>query len=467
MAKIRSGTSGKFVKGTSPGQVLVWNGTEWIPGDAGGGDLAGDAVGPVGDNRVRRLSDGSSGGSEIPIASLADDTELRPLVVEQGVGIRSASLAEVGAAYDYVLSSRTDLVAVVAPVGGVFELPSGSYFLRSDVTLLPGESLNVANGVELSMTGSPGVVLLVDPTGGTGIAMVVESGATVDLRGVELTGDGDANLALEVTGDVTVRGGVIRGSGLSTEAVSVVGGTLRAVQAEIRAGASTTTMLVSGGQTWLTQCQVLGGQLLGISQTGGELRVTDCVVIGGTQEAYAATGGAVMLSRFRGCYLESGDTNQAVELNASQADVQFDDCEVVAVSATQACLRVTGATARVVVRGGLMRSTHGAVGPGVNVAGNITQELLVLGLRGRALSVLVSRTSGTTSRATVAQCDTDSTVPVGVDWASGAVPTNGLVELGCSFNTATPFTGHTHLSTRVNRKACTNNGGLTSETPIV
>jgi hypothetical protein len=54
----------------------------------------------------------------------------------------------------------------------------------------------------------------------------------------------------------------------------------------------------------------------------------------------------------------------------------------------------------------------------------------------------------------------------GINWAA-SIPTGGLSIVGNNFNMATPFTGFTHATLRVNSKANTRDTALMSETPIV
>jgi hypothetical protein len=75
------------------------------------------------------------------------------------------------------------------------------------------------------------------------------------------------------------------------------------------------------------------------------------------------------------------------------------------------------------------------------------------------------RSSGTVNRANVVGC-TVANMTRGINW-SATLPTGGLSIVGNNFNMATPFTGFTHTTARVNSKANTRDTALMSETPIV
>lgn len=74
-----------------------------------------------------------------PSGPLIQGTALGQVLAWTGVGWDLEQLPVVG--FDHVITSRADLVAVAAPVAGVFTLPNGSYLFAGPVTLAAGERI--------------------------------------------------------------------------------------------------------------------------------------------------------------------------------------------------------------------------------------------------------------------------------------------------------------------------------------
>ena len=405
MPQFRIPPSGALFLGTTAGQVPVWNGSEWLPQAQ------------------------SSGGQEL---------------------------------YDYVLTSRADLVAVVAPVGDVFELPSGSYAVTESFALDADESLNVANGESVFMTCFGSAVLSGDPTNGAAVLVNVEAGARLELVSANLTCGGTTNECIESAGDLRISGGIIRGGSNSTEALSLTGGECIACGVEFRAGASSSVFLMGGGIARFIGCLFEGGQAFACLMSAGELHMASCQLVGGTSAALQLDSVNTMRAVLQDCYLTSGTTNAVVVTDGAAAYLEMVNCNVAADAANAHCVRPAAARS-VSIIGGVLQSLNVTPGDGVQVAGAMV-DLSLIGVRGENIDDLVQRVAGTVLNCNVIGCYTNS---AGINWAAANIPSNGLVIVGCNFGAANPFTGFTASDARVNIKACTRNNGLLSETAIV
>ncbi len=404
MPQFRIPPSGAFFSGTAAGQVPVWNGTEWLPQTP------------------------SPGGQEL---------------------------------YDYVLSSRDDLVDVVAPVGGVFELPSGSYAITASFALNTDESLNVANGELVLMTSFGFAQLSGEPTSGTGTLLNIEAGADVELQNCVLRCNGNTNECIVTAGTLRIFGGAIHGGANSTEALHVADGDCQAVGVEFTAGASSSVFFMLDGTARFTGCAFTGGQAFACVQSGGELHMTSCSLVGGTSQALALDGANVMRAVLTDCYLTAGSTNAVLVQNGASADLELANCDIVADAINAHCVRVT-AGRYLLVSGGVLRSLSGTPGDGVQLGG-VLVGMTMVGTRGENLDDFVQRVSGTVLQASITACSSNA---AGINWAAANMPTNGLAIVGCNFAAANPFTGFTAASARVNVKACTG-AALLQETAIV
>jgi hypothetical protein len=126
------------------------------------------------------------------------------------------------------------------------------------------------------------------------------------------------------------------------------------------------------------------------------------------------------------------------------------------------------------VIGGQWRTQGAARGNGININGDIPGGLQLIGVAGEDISTsdgsgeaFIKYTSGLVNRATVANCNTASTVSTAINWPAANIPTAGLVVVGNTWNDATPYVGFVSTDARVNVKANLNSAGLMTETAIV
>lgn len=477
MAKIhiRQADVGQALVGTADNDVPLWDNTEkrWGAGPApAGGALAGDANGPAAANAVTSLSP-TAGGANITLGDFTSDPlEVRPVVRNPAGGtIGTITLAALATAlglvtaFDFVLTSRADLVAVVAPVADVFNLPSGSYAIKTGFALNPDERMVVQTGANVLIMGM-GAGKVISGTPNNAVLFTVEANANCELICFNLAVSGDTNQGIESTGNTRMLMGSIVASGNSTEALSVVGGNFTAIGTNFSAGANSNVGQNSAGQVRLTDCRFTNGQLGSWVQTGGQFWANQCLFSGGTT-AYTMSGATEMDGYLSDCDITCGVSSPVIH-TGTNGDLFLNDCRIIAIANAAACVAV-GPCSSLNLKGGECASTAGTPGDGVSIAGNITGGLQVIGVAADNLDDFVQWTAGTVNRAMVANCDGSNTVTTGIDWPAANIPTNGLLELGNQFNVASgsAYQNHTAATARVNRKCSSHSGGLSTETAIV
>lgn len=362
-----------------------------------------------------------------------------PLLTSAGwVGTPIAGIG----AYDFVLRSRADLLAVPSiGAGPLYSLPNGSYALKAGFSLNAGESLQVPNGGNVLFDGM-GLGQSLSAAPGAGPLLNVLSGGSLQSRNLHLENTSVGGIALQAAGNL-----------------DLVGASLEA-QAATGAG-----LVVTGGDVSDRGSRILA-DANAIRQTGGTLRLVQTVAQGGGA-CFSMQGGTAMAATAVGAtFISAGSANAAVAHTAAAGELELDACLGLCDTDAANVVTIAGALS-CLIRGGRLQSSAGTPGNGVQVAGDITGGLEVNGTRFLALAVAVARSAGTQNRVALIGLDGGADVVLGVDWAAASIPTNGLIELGCQFNVAAPFANHTAADARVNRKACTGAGALLAETAIV
>lgn len=368
MPQLRLGPSGPPIVGNNVGDVLVWDGAEWVPGSTTG-----------------------------------------------------------GTAWDHVVSSLADLPA---PVAGVIELTDGSWAFKAPIDL-GANVLSVPSGVSVLMKGMGGFNEKV-LSGDASRVLLIEGNAHIETLTIEAvngaavelaTNASLASLLCEFDGDAQ---GVTMSAGLWRDSMSRVVGDAEA-------------MVMTGGRVHLSQTRFLSG----------------------TSECFDASGASVTEVWMQGCLLQAPGASTVVfdcpagTFVSEGTAFECDTGNPVILSSLALGLQLVGGR------------LQGTAGIGVQVAGNITRHLQLVGVQGAALSSFLSRTAGTVRQATVQGCSTFSDVAVGITWAAASAPTNGLSVVGNTFDTATPLSGFTAASARCNLKANVSAGALMQETAIV
>lgn len=344
--------------------------------------------------------------------------------------------------FDFVLLSRATLLAIPGiGAGPVYTLPSGSYALTQSFELNEDERLLVATGSNVLIEGfGTGKVLSGDP--GTEPLLDVQADALVQLTNVALEAQAAGARALRTAGEVTTWGSVLTCDTLGGLALEVTAGRYEDVGSSMR-----------------------GGTLQGIRVSGGAVNLVQTRSESGLSNALQLTGATALSVVATACELTGGANSATVSHGATAGRLELNGCELLATADGQSLLSLIGALSAQ-VQGGNFASSAASPGSGIRIAGALA-SLQAAGTHFSGLANAVLWVSGLVNRATLVALDGDSTVPVGVDWAAANIPTNGLLELGCQFDTATPYANHTAADARVNRKGGSQQGALSTETAIV
>lgn len=378
MTNLRRGQAGEPLNGENVGDLLVWDGEEWVPGS--------------------------------PPAGMS--------------------------AFDFVLSSRDDLAAVVAPVAGVFLLPTGSYAIKAAFALDPGESLAVEAGEIVYIQGmGASKVISGEPAAGSGSLLEVRADAFVALFGLQL-------LALD--------GACIAQSGLLSTNTCVI-------QAVAGGGID-----VTGGD-WKDFSSVVVGETFGVRHTTGIAAGVFTEIVGVAGPGYQNDGIAAGTCDFVGVFFLS-QTEEAIRLANTGGDNRFHLGSCQTLAGTGAAVDIVAAST--LHMSGMMVTGTGSE-DGVRFDGPVTGGVQILGITLDELDDGIRYESSVQRRVVIANCNSTTSCAVGVDWDSANIPTLGLLEVGCTFDTADPFQNHSQSDPGVNRKACCAQGGLTSETAII
>jgi hypothetical protein len=361
MTQLRLSPSGPDIKAPNVGDVLIWNGTEWLAGpQAGGGVLAGDANGPLAANEVSSLSP-AVGGVNIALDDFTSDaTEVRLLVrAPAGGPITSVLASTLGfvTEFDFILSTRADLIAVPGVgAGPVFTLPSGSYAIKAAFALDPGESMQVGNGVDVLMMGLGGTKVITG-TPGAGPLLDVAAGGSALLYSMNLTNGSNGGVACENSGTI--------GSMLCRFTCSTTGGV---------GGRN------NGGGVWQDSAsQWLGGTGVGFDQAGGFFECSQGLMQSGL-DAGLDVGGATAEANLSGCrIISTGGVSVGLLVDGASCVVRLTNCDVVGdgngMTHTAGTIIGTGCTVTAGGGAGIALATTGGAGRWTNsnfvpVAGN-------------------------------------------------------------------------------------------------
>lgn len=370
MTQLRLPPSGPQIVGDNVGDVLIWDGNEWLPGPPGPG--------------------GES-------------------------------------AWDHIVTELADLPT---PVADVITLTSGSWAFKASIDLGPN-TINIPAGVTVLLKGMGGFNQKVLSSEATRV-IILEGSAYME----SLTLDAENGSALEMTNAASLVSQACVFDG-DAQGITMSAGLWRDSLSRVTGGDQ--AMVMTGGTLNLSQTRFNPGTGIGIDFSGAD--VAD-----------------VFLQGVRVSPSEAA----AISWDCPSGHLYAVDTELVCGSAAPCVLVAVGLGLQFV--GGRW---SGDGGIGLEVNGNITRHLQVVGVQGAGLSDFVQRTAGTVRQATIQGCSTFSDVAIGVSWASASAPTNGLLLVGNNFDTATPISGFTAASARVNLKACTSAGALMAETAIV
>ncbi|MCH9730989.1 MAG: hypothetical protein K0U84_15145 [Actinomycetia bacterium] len=420
----------------------------------GGGTLSGDTNGPANANETNSVTP-DTGGTNVPLGDFTSDpAEIRPVVrASAGGDIETVSLATLAAAlpatesaFDYIITSRADLAAVVAPVGDAFNLPSGSYAIKDNLTLNANEYLVFPAANEILWMGmGPGKK--VTSSGLTGQALLeIEAGAIVDMLTCTFEGN-DTDVATAQNA-----------------------GTLRMTGCRFDGGSGDGFQNQSTGETYAVNCVFVAptASFDAYQNQGGDTRLIACELDSPTQgNAFRDETSNDGVAYLTTCKLFADGGSPTVRLTNTDLDIWLTDCQIRNNDDNDGIQ--VGDLSSLSVVGGEIRNTgtvtnadgiqfeNGGVS-GVNISGVFFQNWE---------ECIIKTGTGDVNRATISNCDMVG-ASVGIQWSSGDIPPDGLLILGVRFNNVSTQTGGFNENTSdVNMKCNSANGGLLAETSIV
>lgn len=421
--------------------------------------LQGDAEGPLNATEVKQISP-AVGGSNIVLDDFTSDPVDPRVVVRAPAGgpVTTVTLASLGLVteFDFIITSRADLVAVVAPVGGVFNLPAGSYAWKASVALNAGERLAVPAGNDVLMMGFGAAKQITSSGNTTNPTLDILGGnSVVQLVSLNIVASGTTGSAVRVAGASTVECWSCRFLGAATDALAAL---------EINAGVVRCTSGLFQGGTGA------GATVHGVIQTDGQLYMSTARLHapGGGNALMVENAGAVSIATYvNDCDLQA-DTDAVIEVRAQDADVWLSNNRIRGTAGTGVNDGIEcGPCSSLSVQGGEIRNTGGVNGDGIVFNGGATQGVVIRGVFFHTLDEAILYANNTVNRVTITDCDFFD-CNIAIDWPAANTPADGLCIHGCLFNNSTTvFSGFTENTARVNVKCCSQNGGLVSETAIV
>lgn len=342
-------------------------------------------------------------------------------------------------AWDVIVEDLSDLPA---PVAGFIDLPDGSYAFKNPINV----------GADVLRVPAGGSVLL---KGMGGFSEKVITGAGAQVLRVE----GSARLE-------TLNLAATAGDALSID------GAVEAMLCQYSAVGADRAVFLETGLYRDSLSRITGGDLGGLVIADGEANLSQCRMLGGLLHALEVQGATTSNVELSACFLQSSDADTML-INATVCDLMVQDTEIVCLLANGNCIHVTlGSSLQFI--GGLWRTDPAARGSGLNLDGNVTGGVQLLGVSGEAISsgdvsgeAFLVYTSGTIRRATVMGCTTATDVQTAINWPAASIPTNGLLVVGNAWDDPTPYVGFAPTDARVNCKANSFQSGLMTETAIV
>lgn len=398
---------------------------------------------------------GTAGGTNVPLGDMSASA-VEPVVVIRPAGVGTpyqtlpvSSLPGGQTEFDHILTSRADLVAVVAPVGGVFILPAGSYFVKTSFALNANEGLRVDNtnvfiqggGAGKTITGGSNTIPLLRVQGAAGQCQLLAVGLVAAVADVIL---------LDADGDVTVASQCLFSQTIASATNPIVRAT-------------------GNGRLTLDSCRLTAngrvlrhssGQRMTVSSSRLESSANTVVEVD-TANAWLLVDSSIVRT--------TGGTGQAFFVNAATANVFVTDCEVAVSNATGTCALIsTNGVAAFSVRGGEWQTGSGAGSTGIQINGPISKGFAVDGVFVQNCATWVLHSSGTVASADVRRCVGTTNVTTCVNWNVANIPTRGLCEHANHWNatSANTFTNHQQNDARVMRRSNVSSAGNMSETGI-
>lgn len=405
-------------------------------------------------NRTIGALTGTAGGTNVPLANMSADAG-EPVVVIRAAGLTSpystlpvSSLPGAQTEFDFVLTSRADLVAVVAPVGGIFDLPSGSYFIKTSFALNANEGLRIANTNVLIMGGGASKSL----TGGSAAIPLVQVTGTGTLQLLTLT------LTAAVADVIVLNAG---GDLITATQVAFVNAVVSPTNPAVQ--------ITGAGRATFDTCRIQsnnrafrhnGTQRCTISSSRIESVVGTVVEALGAGSWLLITGSIVRTTGVA--------TGQVFFVNNATCNLFVVDCEVASTNNATIMLVSGAGAAAVEVYGGEWQTNSGVGTTGIQLSGPISKGFVCDGTFVQNCATWILHTAGTVGSAQVSKCTGTTNVTTCVNWNVANIPTRGLLEHGNHWNatSANTFTNHQQNDARVMRRSNVSSAGNMSETGI-
>jgi hypothetical protein len=401
---------------------------------------------------------GTAGGVNVPLADCSSNAAQIVVLGRDPSGSnatpwRSIPLSSLPVGiteFDHILTSRADLVAVVAPVANVFVLPAGSYFIKSSFALNAGEGMQVNNvsvflqgaGAGATLTGGSATVPLLQVTGANGRCQMLTLSLAAAAANVRV---------LESGGEVSA-------------------GT-QCVFTNTFASATEPTVVQTGtGRLSLSGSRIQAVNRCFRNSSNGRFTAV-ATRIESEQGTAVEIDGANSWTEFLGSIVRTtvGGTGQAFFLNSASANLYVNECEVATATTANLVLVAGLGCAALNITGGEWQTGSAAGTVGINITGPISKEVHVEGVAVQNCATWVNWGSGLVAAAKVIACTGTSGVTTCIQWPVANIPTRGLVESQNQWNAATAsvFTNHQQNDARVMRRMNHSSTAPMSETGIV
>lgn len=352
--------------------------------------------------------------------------------------------------YDHLIRNRGDLAAVTLPVLGVFTLPAGSYFLKADVTLDPGESIQVVGNV-IFAGGGPEYALGGNAAGVPTITVT----STGKLTLMNLTIEPPNGVpGVEVKGELDAQNSIISTDGARGVLISDGAAIAR----------------FNGGEVNVT------GAADGVEQQDGELNATNWRVRVDTQAAMRVDNGAVGASPeqfLANVLLETTAATEAVVIDQDDSDMHWTNVKVqspiadanrglVLIDSNDGCSTFQ-------MNGGWLNGTSGGTkSDGIRIDGDIDGAILLSGVSGLNLEAMIEKEDDNidVDRVVVSGCEMGASEHF-VKWFNNLPDSMAIIGNVGNMDASDFVQGFNENSNDVNMKGNIGTDQLVSETPIV
>lgn len=441
---LRQSPAGGIIRGGADLDVLIWSDStgKWVPGpQTSGVALAGDCSGASNDNRVRSLT-GTAGGEMVALGDMSTLSDRRVLLLRDPSPDDTSEYRAISetlvTGWDGVFSSRTELAARFPPVGGVFTVSAGRYFIASNILLEADEQILISGNVtfeSLGLNANTGFQRI--PVSTTPMVRC-PANTSIQLLNIRIWAQG---------GGVALQYQPNRTSPLVNASIQTATGGV-AIE---HSGA--------GGRLDMANCNVFPN----ISHTAGSIRAVN-VSFSGT---YSQTGGSNPALFAQQCLFASFTAGAPViSVQATSGTLEACDCTYSCSLANTDLINLAAPSGSVKLIGG--QTTGNLTNAAAVRLSGVTREVNITDLTVQTAQHAVISADALAHESVIVKGMRLRNVTNGVTFPVASIPTRGLKLIGCDLNATTPISGFTAATARVVLRA--NNdaaGAALSETAIV